>query len=273
MSYYEILGVPVHASEQEIKRAYRRLVKKYHPDTNHSPDAASYMVSINEAYDVLSDPQKRFNYDNRSASFTYVDERSVQEEDPREAYRREYINRKTREAREQRAAIQDAKERLFMILRRVNIPILGFSIILLADYVLPTNTYKEKAEMGWQMREGDSYKRHQELISYMRTENFELAVPNELHVNYDYYGDPEWLYIGVTPIFRIAKNISVLRGEAYMTWAVRSTVYSTFIPIHYILVLLSLYVATIRKYSEVHYMLIFLPPIITLIALLLIFLG
>ncbi|MBI3286755.1 MAG: molecular chaperone DnaJ [Chloroflexi bacterium] len=62
-SYYEILGVDPSASEQEIKRAYRRLARQYHPDVNKGPDASERFKEINEAYEVLSDPQKRAQYD------------------------------------------------------------------------------------------------------------------------------------------------------------------------------------------------------------------
>ena len=61
--YYEILGLPRGASESEIKRAYRHLARQYHPDVNKSPDAEARFKKINEAYQVLNDPQKRANYD------------------------------------------------------------------------------------------------------------------------------------------------------------------------------------------------------------------
>ncbi len=62
--YYEILGVDRNASQEEIKRAYRRLAKKYHPDLNKSDkDAEERFKEISEAYEVLSDPDKRANYD------------------------------------------------------------------------------------------------------------------------------------------------------------------------------------------------------------------
>lgn len=61
--YYEILGVSKNASEAEIKRAYRKLAKKYHPDVNKEPGAEQKYKDVNEAYEVLHDADKRQKYD------------------------------------------------------------------------------------------------------------------------------------------------------------------------------------------------------------------
>lgn len=61
--YYEVLGVQRNASSEELKSAFRNLARKYHPDVNKEPDAEEKFKEINEAYAILSDPQKRQVYD------------------------------------------------------------------------------------------------------------------------------------------------------------------------------------------------------------------
>ncbi len=68
--YYKILGVDKNASDEEIKKAFRRLARKYHPDINpNNKEAEEKFKEINEAYEVLSDPQKRKDYDTMGDSF------------------------------------------------------------------------------------------------------------------------------------------------------------------------------------------------------------
>lgn len=66
-NYYSILGVTPDSSEAEIKSAYRRLARKFHPDVN--PDGASLFKDISEAYETLSDAKKRFQYDTINGFF------------------------------------------------------------------------------------------------------------------------------------------------------------------------------------------------------------
>ncbi|TRU84004.1 MAG: molecular chaperone DnaJ [Microcystis novacekii Mn_MB_F_20050700_S1] len=61
--YYEILGVSRDAGKEDIKRAYRRLARKYHPDVNKEPGAEEHFKEINRAYEILSEPETRNRYD------------------------------------------------------------------------------------------------------------------------------------------------------------------------------------------------------------------
>jgi curved DNA-binding protein len=63
VDYYKVLGVAPEAAAEDIKKAYRRLARKYHPDVSKEPDAEARFKEIGEAYEVLKDPDKRAEYD------------------------------------------------------------------------------------------------------------------------------------------------------------------------------------------------------------------
>ena len=71
--YYKTLGVARTASEKEIKSAYRRLARQYHPDVNKDPKATDRFKLINEAYEVLSDPKKRSKYDQLGSDWERIE--------------------------------------------------------------------------------------------------------------------------------------------------------------------------------------------------------
>jgi curved DNA-binding protein CbpA len=64
--FYSLLDVSENASEEDIRKAYRRMAKQFHPDVNKSHDAQARFVMINKAYEVLMDRQKRFAYDQKN---------------------------------------------------------------------------------------------------------------------------------------------------------------------------------------------------------------
>ncbi len=63
LNYYDILGVASDASQEDIKKAYRKMAKAYHPDLNKTPEAGLRFKEINEANQVLSAPDRRARYD------------------------------------------------------------------------------------------------------------------------------------------------------------------------------------------------------------------
>ncbi len=67
--YYEIMGVGRDATQDEIKRAYRKLARKYHPDVSKEPEAEQRFKEVGEAYEVLKDPEKRVAYDQLGANW------------------------------------------------------------------------------------------------------------------------------------------------------------------------------------------------------------
>src|SRR3954451_13879682 len=67
--YYKLLGVDKKASQEDIKKAYRKLARKYHPDTNKEAGAEDRFKRISEAYDTLGHPDKRKKYDRSGSLF------------------------------------------------------------------------------------------------------------------------------------------------------------------------------------------------------------
>src|ERR1700692_1307954 len=73
--YYKILGIPKTASEEDVKKAYRKLARKLHPDLNpNDKEANKKFQQINEANEVLSDPEKRKKYDQYGSDWQHAEE-------------------------------------------------------------------------------------------------------------------------------------------------------------------------------------------------------
>ena len=80
IDYYKVLGVDRKASQADIRKAFRKLAKKYHPDINKdSPDAKERFQAINEANEVLGDPEKRKKYDEYGENWQHAAEFDAQQ--------------------------------------------------------------------------------------------------------------------------------------------------------------------------------------------------
>lgn len=100
IDYYKILGVDKNASQDDIKKAFRKLSRKYHPDLNpNDPSAKDKFQEINEANEVLSDPEKRKKYDEYGEHWKHADEFEAQKKAAACRWRRRRILRLWRRRR------------------------------------------------------------------------------------------------------------------------------------------------------------------------------
>lgn len=143
--YYHILRVSRLAGQEEIKRSYRRLASKYHPDVNPSPDAHHIFIEIRQAYDVLSDPNQKWVYDQR---FSQPERPPVfrsapvfTESEIHDDKRKRRGKKETPEEKLKRHLFAIQRNRLFNKRMRVFACIsLVFSLVIFIDHYLPSKT-------------------------------------------------------------------------------------------------------------------------------------
>jgi hypothetical protein len=259
---YDILGVSPSASDAEIKRAYRDLVKKFHPDRNPAPEAKLLIVQINEAYDILSDPGKRLAYD--QGGFQWVVEETY-EEDPREVYKREYLRKRAEKKQLARERKLKREIQHFHLARWLSFPLLAFSIFLIADYYLPSRQFEETVRYGDQKRTGSSRNgRNTTYVSLMITENFTVVVPSYVHLQYPYNDEnrPK-LHVEATPFQKTIKRAWLQLNDHIITFSPASLY--TGVPFHYLLLISALFTASRKEYSKLNYSLCGLPILFTAI--------
>ncbi len=268
MTFYEVLGIHERASADQIRDAYLNLATKYDPDTNSTDEAKQKMLEINQAYEVLSDPRKRESYDLRHITY-YT---APGEEDPREVYRREFLI-KQKEKKQYEAAFKEKVDKIiFHTCRVVACGIMLFSIGLIVDYHLPKKIYVEAAEFGSQqyLSKGSKSRRsvvpEPELVSFMRTKNFVIPVPTQLHLNYNYNDTLNKLTIEATHFSKKAAQVSVTSNGKEYTW-VLTTPASSGAP--YLMLVICTVVICRRKFTKFNYYFAFVPQFVLIAQLLL----
>jgi curved DNA-binding protein CbpA len=262
MTYYEVLGVSENATSTQIRNAYRKLVKQYHPDTNSSPQASEFIKQVNEAYGVLSDSEKRVAYDRRHYQYS----EPVVQEDPNETYRQEYLEKRAEKEREQRKEEQrlgELKERfkkqIFGVAKWLAVLSILYACITIVDSVVPGEVYREIPEDGWQIRVSGRRSPKTMYKSFMKTRSFLFSIPNEVHADFEYNFNPEPVSIYVTPILRRINKVELTKKQQFYSWNPRSF-YA--IVLEYILLISGVIALMIKKYSKLNYYLRLAPILI-----------
>lgn len=172
MDYYQILGVSRNATQTEIRNAYRKLAKIYHPDRNSSDYAKTYIQLINEAYETLSDTEKRTQYDR--PAFTFEAPQSPKE-DPRETLRKENFKRWQERERVKRQEEEAYKKYAFSQFKKFNMLIIAWALLLVLDeYILPPRVSEQVVLEARSVRSG---RRGSETNFLVRTDDYVLAIP------------------------------------------------------------------------------------------------
>jgi hypothetical protein len=176
--YYQILGVRRGAGEAEIRRAYRVLVQQLHPDVNPDPAAHELIKEVNEAYDVLSDPVKKQEYDYRLES-PYASVFNVPEQpqhrDP--AYQRKTYYHKPTGKPTQR----EIMERYMHFTTKVYWAGLTLSIILITDLLLPPRIITDKIT---DFSSSGTVRNHADYLQTLRGEQIKISSRDKDHLEW-----------------------------------------------------------------------------------------
>ena len=135
--YLEILGLTSGASPTEIKKAYRKLAKKYHPDINKSQEAEQRFLEVHEAYKFLTEVGPRPS--NQTVNYDFNPAESAYNEWREKAKR--YAQQKAKEAREYQKSVL---VKIFKYFNYATVIFIAFNCLLLADYNLPYDKYEEE---------------------------------------------------------------------------------------------------------------------------------
>lgn len=183
--YYAILGVPDHASADQIKRSYRRLAVQYHPDKNADPQAEVLFKEINEAYDVLGDPVKREGYDLRRLNPFQLDEpltpSQPQHRDPR------YRPKPPGYHPPKKPDVRDTMKAYLPYMQWINYPALIITILFAIDYFIPYKITREN------VTEVEVVRGRQNHVMYYRVYTDEGAV-------FKVYGNEGGYLVGETTV-------------------------------------------------------------------------
>ncbi len=219
-NYYKILGVNLNAHDADIKRAFRKLAIQYHPDKNPDPSAEVLFKEINEAYEVLSDPQKKAGYDWRI--------QNPLSDSAQETTKPTHRDPAYHSTGSKRSNVKSERERLFEmmikylpIIKRSSVICFSLSAFLLVDYILPNRLDTEKIIKTYS--HSNSIGRYSNTYHVILTnENHEIELPFEL-LNYFQVDDDITLYSSL--ILHVKRTVE---GNGIVV-TMRRSIYGNFI--------------------------------------------
>ena len=246
MNPYEILGVSNDASNEDIRKAYRELAKKYHPDVNSDTRAVEKITEINAAYEQLTDPEKKKSYDNRI--FAVYDQEF---NDPVDHYDGIDAPDASEEIRTNSRDYYQAQ--LYVFLRKLCYPIAALSLLVIIDFFLPA-----RVEFDYPLAEDRNALKigyGAMLAPYMKTNQHEFEVPADIHHGYDYRAkEKKLICMEFTPIFNTLKRVGVDHSEYMLMYRAPGSIYAALLlPVPYALLALCILLIRRKEYTKVLY--------------------
>ena len=256
--YYQILGVDRLASDDEIKRAFRKLVVAYHPDKNPAPQAEEVILEINEAYEILGDGEKRTLYDNLLSGRTVVERARPYHRDPRYRRRTPDPNYKSK-TQQTLEMMQNYLPHALFISRCA----LAFCVFMALDFFFPASEEKE-------------------IITQMKTKQYGLRMGSDRQIVTnknnvfklnleDMENFSQGMEILVTYSSWMRVTLSVENPETHFEAKVPATIYANFSFVPLVLLLTSLLGAFYKKGIEFRFNLGIVNLLMLMLSILFIF--
>lgn len=235
MNHYEVLGISQLANKGEVKDAYRKLVKKYHPDLNPSSDAAEKIRAINEAYEVLSEFHSR-KYYNGSLS-EEPSQKTQHKETEEEKYRREYLRKRAHNERIRMERLIKVKSKFYRVERIFCMVFFVLGIIYTVDYYnLPFTSPEDIVTI-----------RSDDWSTTIKTESRTYVTINDIHYESRRMNE-RTIIITSSLIFNVPAKIRLVGSE--ISYEVYNTLHSFGNVFSVIILLFSAVVINNKEYSD-----------------------
>ncbi|MBV6644470.1 MAG: DnaJ domain-containing protein [Cyclobacteriaceae bacterium] len=238
MDHYQTLGVSNTATAVELKSAYRRMVKQYHPDVNATDEARVIIRQLTEAYEVLSDEHRRYIYDHQLAGIISVPQES--EVDERELQRRAYRRKKAEEERLHIERLFLLKIKFYKIQRWSCYAFLVLGFVFTIDYFILGEPVPVDVRL-FELRgpKSDRYTR-------IAGTGFSFSTDPELYYQQEDVS-PQKLQIYFSSIFHIPARVGAKPGHTFQVYHTLHTFNNFF---SYLLIFISTVVILQRRYYD-----------------------
>lgn len=250
--YYKTLGLPSSASQKEVKKQFRILVMKYHPDRNSDPKAQEIFIRITEAYDIIQDENYVIVPKKPNSQKTKEEKASEREEQMKKA-RERYKHQEQREKQENinyfNSLISGKRWKWLKILSVIT-TILAFSLFI--DIFLPHHKIEDRLT-GYALNASSSIDGN--VVGAVYTEKGDLYYINEM--DFYLFGETKHIIIETSWIFHNPINIIAINKEKFKNYSLNFTMYNASILL-IILFLIPVFVLWYKRMSILFTLLFFI---------------